>query len=166
MEQYLQDYKYKKYTIMEAREITTTILNDLIQINNDRIVGYERAIEELKEKDSDLKSLFRDMISESQQHKAELAAEITERGEEVDTDTTNSGKIYRVWMDVKAAITGHDRKSILASCEFGEDAAQKAYKMALEEDELPFNMNTLIFNQRLSLKTSHDKIKVLRDSLA
>lgn len=151
---------------METREITTTILNDLIQINNDRIAGYERAIGELKEKDSDLKSIFTDMISESKQNKAELAAEVTARGEEVDTDTTNSGKIYRVWMDIKATFTGHDRKSILASCEFGEDAAQKAYKMALEEDELPFNMNTLIFNQRLSLKTSHDKIKALRDSQA
>lgn len=151
---------------METREITTTILNDLIQINNDRIEGYQRAIEELKDKDSDLKSLFSSMISESEQHKAELSNEVTSLGEEVDKDTTNSGKIYRVWMDVKAAITGHDRKSILASCEFGEDAAQKAYKMALEEEDLPFNMNTLIFNQRLSLKASHDKIKSLRDSQA
>ncbi|HCN84883.1 MAG TPA: aldehyde dehydrogenase [Sphingobacteriaceae bacterium] len=151
---------------METREITTTVLNDLIQINNDRIVGYQCAIEELKDKDSDLKSFFTAMIDESKQNKAELAAEVTVLGEEVDTDTTNSGKIYRVWMDIKATFTGHDRKSILASCEFGEDAAQKAYKMALEEESLPFNMNTLIFNQRLSLKICHDKIKALRDSQA
>jgi uncharacterized protein (TIGR02284 family) len=149
---------------METKEMTTTILNDLIQINNDRIVGYERASEELKDKDSDLKSLFTSMIDESQQHKAELSAEVTALGEEPDTDTTNSGKIYRVWMDLKAVFSGHDRKSVLESCEFGEDAAQKAYKAALEEEDLPFNLNTLIFNQRLSLKTSHDKIKVLRDS--
>ena len=118
---------------METKE-TTTILNDLIQINNDRIEGYERAIKELKDEDHDLKALFAQMIGESHQYKLTLASEVAASGEDIDTGTTNSGKIYRVWMDVKAAFTGHDRKSILENCEFGEDAAQKAYKMALASD--------------------------------
>ncbi len=33
---------------METAKETITILNDLIEINNDRIKGYEKAIEELK----------------------------------------------------------------------------------------------------------------------
>ena len=36
------------------------------------------------------------------------------------------GKIYSAWMDVKSAFTCKNRVSILASCEFGEDQAQKA----------------------------------------
>ena len=39
-------------------EKITSILNDLIRINNDRVVGYEKAIEELKDDDTDLKTLF------------------------------------------------------------------------------------------------------------
>ena len=93
-----------------------------------------------------------------------LATEVTSSGDDVDTDTTNSGKIYRVWMDVKAAFTGHDRKSILSSCEFGEDAAQKAYKMALDEDELPAHIHALIADQKETLRESHDQIRSLRDS--
>ena len=35
------------------------LLNDLIMINNDRMVGYQKAMEELKSEDSDLKLLFK-----------------------------------------------------------------------------------------------------------
>lgn len=36
---------------METTKETIEILQDLIRINNDRITGYERAIEELKDED-------------------------------------------------------------------------------------------------------------------
>lgn len=151
---------------METRTINAEILNDLILINNDRITGYEKAIAELKSEDSDLKSLFMEMIRESHQHKMALATEVQTLGEEIEEGTTNSGKIYRAWMDVKAAFTGHDRKTVLSNCEFGEDAAQKAYKMALEEEGLSSALRTLITTQKAALKNSHDQIKALRDSEA
>ena len=148
---------------METTTVTTEILNDLIQINNDRIVGYERAIKELKDGDSDLKELFKDMIRESHGLKMELATELSASGTDIETGTTNSGKIYRAWMDVKAAFTGHDRKSVLSNCEFGEDAAQKAYSTALDDTDLPAYLHTMISSQKNILRKSHDKIKALRD---
>jgi len=141
-------------------------LNDLVEINNDRIVGYEKAIEELHPEDSDLKSLFAQMIVESQKLKMELATEVQRYGSDIETGTTNSGKIYRAWMDVKAIFTGHDRKTVLSNCEFGEDAAQKAYKTALDMDNLSEDVRALITKQKAQLRVSHDEIKALRDSVA
>ena len=141
-------------------------LNDLVEINNDRIVGYEKAIEELHPEDSDLKSLFAQMIVESQKLKMELATEVQRYGSDIETGTTNSGKIYRAWMDVKAIFTGHDRKTVLNNCEFGEDAAQKAYKTALDMDNLSEDVRALITKQKAQLRVSHDEIKALRDSVA
>jgi uncharacterized protein (TIGR02284 family) len=149
---------------METSTINAEILNDLVQINNDRVEGYERAIAELQPEDSDLKALFTRMVSESHQYKMALAAEVQALGEEVESGTTNSGKIYRAWMDVKAVFTGHDRKTVLNNCEFGEDAAQKAYKMALAEEGLSSFLRTLITDQKAALRVSHDEIKALRDS--
>jgi len=149
---------------METRTVNAETLNDLIQINNDRIAGYERAIEELKPEDSDLKALFVNMIGESHKHKMALATEVQGQGEEIETGTTNSGKIYRAWMDVKAVFTGHDRKTVLNNCEFGEDAAQRAYKMALDEEGLSAGVRDLITTQKAELRISHDEIKALRDS--
>lgn len=148
---------------METKESISTVLNDLVQINNDRIAGYERAIKELKGNDTDLKVLFAGFIAESHTYKLALTTEITSLGEEVENETTNSGKIYRAWMDVKALFTGHDRKTVLENCEFGEDAAQKAYKLALEDEGLPSYIRDMISDQKTSLKQSHDKVKSLRD---
>jgi uncharacterized protein (TIGR02284 family) len=150
---------------METKEMTTTVLNDLVQINNDRIVGYETAVKELKDEDADLKVLFTGFIGDSHQFKMELAKEIAAAGQEVDKGTTYSGKIYRVWMDVKAVFSGNDRKTVLSNCEFGEDAAQKAYQMALEDEDLPFTIRSLISDQKQKLRMAHDKVKSLRDSL-
>ncbi|WP_379087280.1 PA2169 family four-helix-bundle protein [Pedobacter sp. UC225_65] len=148
---------------METRTVNAEILNDLIQINNDRVVGYEKAIEELKSEDADLKSLFVKMIGESHKLKMALATEVQALGEEIEEGTTSSGKIYRAWMDVKAVFTGHDRKAVLSNCEFGEDAAQKAYKMALAEEGLSADLRSLVTEQKAQLRQSHDEIKRLRD---
>jgi uncharacterized protein (TIGR02284 family) len=67
-------------------------------------------------------------------------------------------------MDLKAVVTGHDRKTVLANCEFGEDAAQKAYDMALNSDtEVDAPIRDLIVRQKTQLKMGHDEVKRLRD---
>ena len=138
------------------------VLNDLVVINNDRIEGYERAAKETE--DADLKQLFSSMANESHKHKAELLAEVVGLDGEPAEGTTTSGKIYRAWMDVKAALSGKDRKAILASCEFGEDAALEVYKEALESDELSVSGRSLVSKQKDLIQSSHDKIKAMRDS--
>ncbi|HRO69407.1 MAG TPA: PA2169 family four-helix-bundle protein [Chitinophagaceae bacterium] len=149
---------------MYVNEKTSEILNDLISINNDRIEGYNRAENETSDKDADLKTLFRQMASESRSYNNDLSKYVASAGEQPTDKTSFSGKIYRTWMDVKATFSGKDRKAILASCEFGEDAAQKAYDEALSSDaELPAEVRQLIMDQKLSLKKSHDHIKALRD---
>jgi len=141
------------------------VLNDLIQINNDRINGYEKAIEEIKDKDVDLQGIFNSMDNDSRKYSAELSREVIRLGGNPDTGTTESGKLYRVWMDVKALFTGKDRQAILESCEFGEDAAQKAYRAALASDaEIPVETRQLITSQQSSLKKAHDLIKEYRDA--
>ncbi len=151
---------------MQNSEAKVEILNDLIMINNDRIAGYERAINEAKDLDVDLKAMFEGMIRESQQYKNELAEKYQSAGgEQVEESTTNSGKIYRAWMDVKATFTGSDRKAILSSCEFGEDAWRRAYEAALNaEGELDAETRSLITEQYNAEKKSHDLIKKYRDA--
>jgi uncharacterized protein (TIGR02284 family) len=150
---------------MSTNEKLTEVLNDLIQINNDRVTGYEKASDESRSIDVDLQATFNKMANESRKYAAELTNEVQRLGGEPTTGTTSSGKIYRVWMDVKATFSGKDRQSILESCEYGEDAAQKAYKDALASDaEISAQTRQLITDQQASLKKSHDLIKKYRDA--
>ena len=149
---------------MSTNSELVSVLNDLIEINNDRIAGYEKAAKETKDIDVDLRGIFHKMADESRKYKSDLALEVNRLGGDPAEGTTNSGKIYRVWMDVKATFTGHDRQAVLENCEFGEDAAQKAYKLALESDaEMDADTRQLIASQQSALKTSHDLIKKYRD---
>jgi uncharacterized protein (TIGR02284 family) len=140
------------------------VLNDLIRINHDRVVGYEKAIDELKDEDADLKVLFQRYIMQSRECSQELTTEVSRLGGNPADGTTNSGKVYRVWMDLKATVTGHDRKTVLDNCEFGEDAAQKAYDTALNTDvDMEPSIRDVIVREKAILKSGHDEVKRLRD---
>ena len=150
---------------MESKK-TIDVLNTLITINNDRIEGYETASKETEEQD--LKTLFAQFSSTSQKCKQELNTEVSKLGGTPAEGTLATGKFFRVWMDVKAAITGKDRKAILNSCEFGEDVAKDTYNKALENDleNLNAEQQIMIKAQQTLLKADHDKVKSMRDTLA
>lgn len=138
------------------------VLNDIIQINNDRIKGYNTAIKNLEES-IDLNQLFANMAEQSQHFNHDLREEVKRLGGNPETSTTAAGSIYRTWMDVKATFGGTDRASILSSCEFGEDAAKKAYKMAVDNEDLNSSQRDVLRKQQAIQLEAHDKIKALRN---
>jgi uncharacterized protein (TIGR02284 family) len=146
-------------------EKTIDALNKLIQINNDRIEGYESAAKETDE--HDLKTFFNELQTTSQQCKHELSKEVISLGGTPTEATKTTGKFFRVWMDVKAALTGKDRKAILNSCEYGEDMAKDTYENIMDNDseELTMEQESMIKDQYNLLKIDHDKVKSMRDML-
>ena len=141
------------------------VLNSLIVINNDRIEGYQRAMDETDE--SDLETLFSQFIATSQKCKEELTQQVIRLGGEPAEGTREDGKLYRIWMDLKAAVTGKDRKAILSSCEYGEDVAVHTYEKALKDkrDDLTSDLQTLVSAQYAEIKADHDKVREMRDAL-
>jgi len=150
---------------MATHEKLTRALNNLVEINNDRIAGYEKAEEESKTHDSDLQGIFHTMANDSRKFVRELTQEVINLGGEFSTDSTNKGKLYRAWMDIKATFAGNDREAMLEACEFGEDAALKAYMDVLASGiEISPRIRTILAEQQASLKTAHDLIKKYRDA--
>lgn len=147
-------------------ENSIDVLNTLIEINNDRIEGYETASKETEE--ADLKSLFSQFMRTSQKCKTELVNEVHRLGGSPIEGTTTSGKLYRVWMDIKSALTGKDRKAILNSCEYGEDVAVDTYQKALSNhpEDLSAEQQAMVKMRHAWIKSDHDKIKSMRDVLA
>jgi len=131
---------------MKTNDQTIGILNDLIKINNDRVEGYEKAVKDTVG-NPDLVTTFTKYA-----------------GGEPSESTTVAGKIYRVWMDLRAAVSSSERASALDLSEYGEDAAQKAYKEALVDSSvIPADILATITMQKTELKQAHDTIKRLRD---
>lgn len=153
---------HNKIYSVETNEKIVDVLNTLIQINNDRIDGYGHAEKETDE--SDLQKLFNGMGAKSRMINNLLANEVRKYGGQPTDSTTTLGKVFRVWMDFKATLTGKDRKAILTSCEFGEDAAQVTYADAIKKgSELPLDIIALIIDQKAQLSEDHNRVKSLRD---
>ncbi len=146
-------------------EKNTELLNDLIEVNNDRIEGYAKAIDLIDaSKDADIISLFERFRQQSRQFKSALAPLITREGGTPTEGTRTMGKLYRMWMDIKINITGHDRKSILESCEKGEDIFKNVYDKVWENiDEIDPQILSIVKSQADQQLQAHNEIKALRD---
>ena len=78
---------------MVTDEKLADTLNDLVKINNDRVVGYTKAAKELSAEDVDLKAVFMKMSDESEGYVSDLRKAVTALGDDTSSDTTSSGKI-------------------------------------------------------------------------
>ena len=144
---------------------TIDALNKLVQINNERVEGYNTAMKETDE--PDLKKMFTLFSETSEKNTIDLAKEIRRIGGTPTGETKLSGTFFRVWMDVKAALTGKNRMLILNSCEQGEDKALETYTTILDECSVNLSQNqqTMIKTQLGLLKADHNSVKVMRDAL-
>ncbi len=150
-------------TPMMNNEEIVEDLNDLVKINNDRIQGYEKAVED--NEDTQLDDLFRHYIVQSQNFRSQLADHIVRIDGTAVSDATStdiSSKIHRAWIDIKSAITGKDRDTVLSSVEFGENAAIEAYQDAIDKDHIPAHIKQDLQAQLSQLKQAHDRIQSIK----
>ncbi len=142
----------------------TTVLNDLIEINNDRVSGFEKAIADINDQNVDLKAIFQQYSTQSHKFALELTAIVAAAGEETETGNSISGTLHRAWIDVKALFGGTDRQSILNEAERGEDAIKAAYKLALEKGDLSGEAMETVSSQAEEINAAHDAVRALRDA--
>lgn len=142
---------------------TNDLLNELIELNNDRVAGFEKALADIDDSNIDLKDLFQEYAAQSRRFSQELTAVVAARAGEPETGNSVAGTLHRAWIDVKALFGGTDRESILAEAERGEDAIKKAYRDALAEGGLSGEALEKVTAQSTSIQKAHDTIKSLRD---
>lgn len=130
----------------------------VIEVLHDGHEGFAKIGEHLE--DASAKKYF---IEESQtrskfEHELKHAAGVTE-----DIGGTAAGAVHRTWGDLKAHLGGGDH-TLLDTAELGEDAAKKAYKEALEDQDIHSSVREVLVRQQSHIAASHDKVKALRDS--
>lgn len=145
-----------------ATESSNGIISDLIEINNDRVSGFEKVIEDIKDENADLKGIFAEYAQQSRKNVQELSA-VAGSAPHLEDDKSVAGTLHRVWIDVKSIFGGDDRASILSEAERGEDAIKKAYQDAVNSSDLPVQAQEIVRGQAQGIYAAHDRIKALRD---
>lgn len=144
-------------------ENTVSVLNDLLNITNDRIEGFSKVEDKVWETHSALKSDYDQMVSQSQVMKNDLIKLITEKGGEPDNTTSTAGALHRTWIDVKNTITSDKDESTLENVVFGEKAAIDAYQDALDSGDLCPESTRVVSDHLHHLKASYNTFKSLED---
>ena len=144
---------------------TIEAFNSLIVINNDRLEGYKVASETID--DEDLQSFFYRLSQTSGRCKKELIEEVKKLGGVPDNGTRTAGKFFRVWMEIKAVLSGNNKRVILNLCECGEEAALATYKNVLiqEVNEINSFEQNLLNHHYALLKLDHDKVTKMQIKL-
>jgi len=155
--------KEKKENMLREKKVDS--FNSLVKINNDRIEGYHKASENTTEED--LKSLFAEFVNTSTRCNKELIREIKSLGGIPADGTIPAGKFFRAWMELKAALSGDERKVIFESCIYSEEKAIEKYQNVLKDYEEYLNDDEIsMINAQLdSLQSDYKKIKEIGASI-
>jgi uncharacterized protein (TIGR02284 family) len=130
---------------MDTNDKTTiAVLNDLIATCKDGIDGFTSAANAVK--DPSITRQFLRRITWIEQGKADLEATVRRLG----GDPTDSGhaaaSLHRGWMNIKAAVSGHNDREIIEETIRGEEAAVKQYRDAIQKP-LPEEIRVLVERQ-------------------
>ena len=147
------------------KEKSIVVLNNLIEINNDRIQVYETATIVIEE--SDLKDLFSEFQKTSEIFKSELAEEVQKMGG-IPVDVIKKNNFFvKLWMNFRAKLIDKDKEDILNTLEYKEFVAIKSYKETLADnfDHLTVELLIILKSQQILLTAHHDRVKKLGDLL-
>jgi uncharacterized protein (TIGR02284 family) len=144
-------------------EKTVSVLNDLLNITNDRIQGFSKVEDKVWEQYPLLRADYDKMVSQSYTMKNQLTDLITKRGGTPDQSGSAAGAIHRAWIDVKNSFAGDTADATLGNVVYGENAAIDAYQDALDSGDLCPESSRIVLDQLHQLKASHDKFENLED---
>lgn len=139
------------------------VLNSLIETTLDSARGYKEAAE--SSEDPKYKSLFSERSQKRMRLTGELQQEVRSFGGEPQEHQSMLGKAHNKFVDLKAAILGHDEKAIVNEVERGEDFIKAKFEHVLKDDDLPANVRTLVDRAFQEIKADHDQASALKRAL-
>jgi uncharacterized protein (TIGR02284 family) len=136
------------------------LIQDLTAINQERARAYEEASMHNHIFDVSLRGTFALLANQSRQNTFILKQQLEKLHAKKTPVVNGHGELYKQWKNLPITFAGADKKSMLQSCEAGEEAMQVVYKMALEQ---PVNSETrqLLQNQQKGLQGSQTVIQQL-----
>lgn len=147
--------------ITKANKETVNILQELLQKNYDAEAGYKQIMQ--KADDKILKNWLQVKAKQRSQFANELDGLIRNLNGTPVVDGSLLGSAHRAWIDVKTTLSSNTDEAILEECIRGEKASVNEYEKQLEKVSNYSDINNLIYNQLVSVKTALGTVKRLED---
>lgn len=148
---------------MTNRNHDISTLNNLIATTLDSVDGYAEAAN--AHETGRFTALFTQGASERRAVATRLQQHVSSLGGEPEDDGTVLAGAHRVFLNLKALVTGHDDKAIINEVEAGEDHIKGTFEDALGDMTLSPDVRALIQEAYVSVKAGHDEVRDLKHSL-
>lgn len=138
-------------------------LNGLIATTIDSADGYAEAAKDSES--SRFGALFTSRATERREVASRLQQEVTRLGGEAEDDGTILAGAHRMFLNLKAVVTGHDDKAIINEVEAGEDHIKAKFEDALGDRAISPQVRVLIESCYASVKAGHDEMRDIKHSM-
>lgn len=138
-------------------------LNGLIETTLDSVDGYTEAAKDAE--NARFVGLFNDRAGERRQVATALQQQVRALGGTPDDDGTVLAGAHRIFLNLKAAVTGRDDKAIVNEVERGEDHIKAKFEKALADTDLTPATKQVIQDGYTSVKQGHDQMRDIKHSM-
>jgi uncharacterized protein (TIGR02284 family) len=136
------------------------LIQDLTTVNVERAKAYEDASMHNHIFDVSLRGTFALLANQSRQNTFMLKQLLEKLQAKKVAISPSQGDLYKQWKNLPVNFYGADKKTMLQSCEAGEEAVQVVYKIALE-NQLNSDTRQLLQSQQKGLQSSQAVIHQL-----
>lgn len=143
-----------------AQTKDVTVLNTLIATLFDSIDGYEKSAGDIR--DPGIASRFNARAEERRGAVRNLQAAVRGLGGDPEDEGSLSGSAHRMFVDLKAAVTGSDDRAVINEVERGEDYLKGKFETALGADDLGTQARSAIQGAWDSVRAGHDEMSQLK----
>jgi uncharacterized protein (TIGR02284 family) len=134
----------------------SSIITDLVNINQDRSNGFANAASQSAEED--VRSLFNDLAAQSLLFINELREYMKTKTELPSGETVASGTIYAQWADIKKKVESAERDQLLSWCQEMETAVYDAYMQVKKEMDIPDDFRAIVDKHGSAIQDKDGKI--------
>lgn len=148
---------------MADRDYDIRTLNSLIATTLDSVDGYTEAAGDID--NPRYGGLFSDRARERREVVSDLQAEVRRLGGDPEDDGTVLAGAHRMFLDLKAKVTGQDDKAIIDEVERGEDHIKAKFDEAVADTDLSTEVRAAIEKANRSVQAGHDQMRDLKHSM-
>jgi uncharacterized protein (TIGR02284 family) len=135
----------------------------LIATTLDSVDGYTEAAKDSE--NSRFTPLFTSRAAERRQVVANLQQQVRSLGGNPEDDGTILAGAHRMFLNLKATLTGKDDKAIINEVEAGEDHIKAKFEDAIADRDLSPAVRAVVEQNYVSVKEGHDEMRDIKHSM-
>ena len=157
--------RHQRPVLTDKRKLmrTATILQEISELLTDSQRGFNEAADRLGE--PELKELLMKLGNSRAPMIEELANELARMHENVPMEGTALADLHRTWNSIKGTLFKSEPASILGECERNEKHLLERYDDAINDQELPQHIRTLLREHRVSINADLNGLMMLEKTI-